>query len=92
MATVGIDIHQAIANRRDINVSDLARIAVEDHTARTGCVFLEDAASRAIEIAGISSLAIAATLPSEALAQLADILEGMETNCPHASTQGDGRE
>ena len=89
MASVGIDIHQAISTQRDINASDLARIAVEDHTARTGCAFEECAASRAIEISGISPLAMAATLPSEALAKLADILEGMEMNCPDASTQGD---
>lgn len=82
-AAMKIIVTEFLAAQPHIGVLELAIAAIDDHIVKNGCEFEENAAVRAVERLGVSPTMKAADLPKERVTELGDMLEAMESNCPH---------
>jgi hypothetical protein len=83
MAYTKLSVDKILQAQPEIGVLDLATEAVADHCAENGCVFEPDAPVRAINEMRLPPNTRAADLDLDALVELSELLESMETSCPH---------
>lgn len=86
-AAMKIIIQEFLTAQPDISVIDLATKAVADHVEKNGCEFENDAARQAVRKLGVYPSMRAIELSPDRIAELGDILEAMETNCPRKGEQ-----
>ncbi len=83
LAAMKLILPKLAAGQPHISVMALAKFAVDDHIRTNGCEFEPDAAVRAVERSGFDPNVAADSLTKDELNKLGDLLEDMETNCPH---------
>lgn len=88
MVYMKLSIDPIVARGGGLSALALTTQAIEDHIIANGCEFEPDAASRSLAKLGIDPDIQASELSDETLSQLGDVLEDMETNCPHKGQGG----
>lgn len=85
LAAMKLILPRLAAAQPSISIQALAAFAVEDHIRTNGCEFEDGAAMRAVALSGIDPETLADDVSHDDLMRLGDLLEDMETNCPHKS-------